>query len=43
MNLMAFSLLSNINSKIDGNPVTFGAVDFQPHPPTLASVFASLD
>jgi hypothetical protein len=40
---MPFSLLSNSNSKIDGNQITFGAVDFQPHPPTLAVVFASLD
>jgi hypothetical protein len=29
--------------KIDGNQITFGVVDFQPHPPTLAPVFASLD
>jgi hypothetical protein len=43
MNSMPFSLLSNSNSKIDGNQITIGAVDFQPHPPTLAVVFASLD
>jgi hypothetical protein len=43
MNLTAFSLFSKINSKIDGNQTTFGAIDFQPHPPTLASIFASLD
>jgi hypothetical protein len=43
MNSMAFPLLSNSNSKIDENQVTFGAVDFQRHPPTLAPVFASLD
>jgi hypothetical protein len=35
--------LSKSNSKIDGNQITFGNVDFQPHPPTLAPVFASLD
>jgi hypothetical protein len=29
--------------KIDGNQITFGVVDFQPHPPTLAPVFTSLD
>jgi hypothetical protein len=43
MNSTAFSLLSNISSKIDGNQITFGVVDFQPHPPTLSSVIASLD
>jgi hypothetical protein len=40
---MAFSLLSKCYSKIDGNQITFRAVDFQPHPPTLAPIFASLD
>jgi hypothetical protein len=40
---MAFSLLSKSNSKIDGNQITFGAIDFQPHPPTLALVFTNLD
>jgi hypothetical protein len=43
MNLIAFLLPSNNNSKIGGNQITFGAVDFQPHPATLALVFASLD
>jgi hypothetical protein len=43
MNLTTFSLSSNSNSKIDGNQVTFAAVDFQPHPPTLTLIFASLD
>jgi hypothetical protein len=33
MNLMAFSLSSKNNSNIDENQITFGAVDFQPHPP----------
>jgi hypothetical protein len=40
MNLMAFSLSANNNPKVDGNQVTFEAVDFQPHPPTLTPVFA---
>jgi hypothetical protein len=31
------------NSKADGNQITFVAVDFQPHPPTLAPVFTNLD
>jgi hypothetical protein len=43
IDLMAFSLLSKSNSKIDGNQITFGTIDFQPHPPTLAPVFASLE
>jgi hypothetical protein len=43
MNSTAFSLLSNSNSEIDGNHITFGAIDFQPHPSTLTPVFASLD
>jgi hypothetical protein len=43
MNSTAFSLLANSNSKVDGNQISFGTVDFQPHPPTLTLVFASLD
>jgi hypothetical protein len=43
MNSTAFSLSANSNSKIDGNQISFGTVDFQPHPPTLTPVFASLD
>jgi hypothetical protein len=43
MNSTAFLHFSKSNSKIDGNHITFEAVDFQPHPPTLAPVFASLD
>jgi hypothetical protein len=43
MNSKAFLPSSKINSKIDGNQITFGAIDFQPHPPTLAPVFANLD
>jgi hypothetical protein len=43
MNSMAFSLLANSNSKVDGNQISFGTVDFQLHPPTLIPVFASLD
>jgi hypothetical protein len=37
MNLIEFSLSSNNNSKIDGNQITSGAIDFQPHQPTLAN------
>jgi hypothetical protein len=43
INSTALLLPSKDNSKIDGNQITFRAVDFQTHPPTLALVFASLD
>jgi hypothetical protein len=43
MNLTTFLLSSKSNSKIGGNQITFGTVDFQPHPSTLATVFASLN
>jgi hypothetical protein len=43
MDLTAFSPSSKSNPKIDGNQITFGTIDFQPHPPTLALVFAILD
>jgi hypothetical protein len=43
MDLMAFSLLANNNSKVNGNQISFGTVDFQRHPPTLTPIFASLD
>jgi hypothetical protein len=43
MNLAAFLLLSKGNSNINRKQITFGVVDFQPHKPTLASAFASLD
>jgi hypothetical protein len=43
MNSMTFSFPANSNSKVDGNQISFGTIDFQPHPPTLTPVFASLD
>jgi hypothetical protein len=43
MNSMAFLLSSNSNPKVDGNQISFGAIDFKPHPPTLTLIFASLD
>jgi hypothetical protein len=43
MDLTAFSLLANNISKLDGNQISFGTVDFQLHPPTLTPIFASLD
>jgi hypothetical protein len=43
MNSMAFSLSANNNSKVDGNQISFGTVDFQPHPPAPTPIFTSLD
>jgi hypothetical protein len=43
INLTAFLLSSNSNPRVDGNQITFGAINFQPHPPTLTPVFANLD
>jgi hypothetical protein len=43
MNSMAFLLLANSNSKVDGNQISFGTINFQPHPLALTLVFASLD
>jgi hypothetical protein len=40
---MAFSLLANSNPEVDKNQISFGTIDFQPHPPNLTPVFASLD
>jgi hypothetical protein len=36
-------LSSNNNPEVDKNQIIFGAVDFQPHPPTLTPVFANMD
>jgi hypothetical protein len=43
MNSMTFSLSANNNSEVDGNQISFGTIDFQPHPPAHTPVFASLD
>jgi hypothetical protein len=43
MNSMAFSIPASSDSKVDRNQISFGTVDFQPHPTTLTPVFASLD
>jgi hypothetical protein len=43
MNSTTFLRSSTSNPKVDRNQITFGAIDFQPHPPTLTPVFASLD
>jgi hypothetical protein len=43
MNSTAFSLLANNNPEVDENQISFRTIDFQPHPPNLTPVFASLD
>jgi hypothetical protein len=43
MNSMAFSLLANSSPKVDGNQISFGTVDFHPHPPNFTPIFESLD
>jgi hypothetical protein len=43
MNSTAFSLLANNNSKVDGNQISFGTVDFQLHEPNPTPIFAILD
>jgi hypothetical protein len=43
MNSMTFLFPANNNSKVNGNKISFGTIDFQPHPPTLTLIFASLD
>jgi hypothetical protein len=43
MNSMAFSLLANNSSEVDGNQISFGTIDFQPHPPNFTPIFESLD
>jgi hypothetical protein len=43
MNSTVFLLLANSNLKVDRNQISFGTVDFQPHPPTLKPIFARLD
>jgi hypothetical protein len=43
MNLTAFLISANSNSRVGGNQISFETVDFQLHPSTLTPVFASLD
>jgi hypothetical protein len=43
MNSTAFLLLANSNSKVSGNQISFGIVDFQPHPQPLTPIFAGLE
>jgi hypothetical protein len=43
MNSTAFSLLANNSLEVDGNQISFGTIDFQPHPPNFTPIFESLD
>jgi hypothetical protein len=43
MNSTAFSFSASSNSNVDRNQISFGTVEFQPHPPTFTPVFESLD
>jgi hypothetical protein len=43
INSAAFSLLANSNSEVDGNQISFGTVDFQPHLPNFTPIFESMD
>jgi hypothetical protein len=43
MNSTAFSLLANNSSEVDENQISFGTVDFQPHPPNFTPIFESMD
>jgi hypothetical protein len=43
MSSTTFSLLANSSPEVDGNQISFGTVDFQPHPPNFTPVFESLD
>jgi hypothetical protein len=43
MNLMNFLLLANSSTKVNENQISFGTVDFQPHPPNFTPIFESLD
>jgi hypothetical protein len=43
MNSMAFSLLANSSSEVDENQISFGTVDFQPHPSNFTPIFKGMD
>jgi hypothetical protein len=43
MNSTTFLLLANSSAEVDRNQISFGTIDFQPHPPNLTPVFKSLD
>jgi hypothetical protein len=43
MNSTAFLLLTNSSPEVDENHISFGTVDFQPHPSNFGPIFESLD
>jgi hypothetical protein len=43
MNSTTFSLLANSSQEVDGNQISFGTIDFQPHPQNFTPIFESLD
>jgi hypothetical protein len=43
MNSTAFLLLANNSSEVDENQISFGTVDFQPHPSNFTPIFKSMD
>jgi hypothetical protein len=43
MNSTAFSLLANSSTEVDENQISFGTVDFQPHPSNFTPIFESMD
>jgi hypothetical protein len=43
MNSMAFSLLANSSPEVDENQISFGTVNFKPHPQNFTPIFESMD
>jgi hypothetical protein len=43
MNSMTFSLLANISLEVGEKQISFGTVDFQPHPSNFTPIFESMD
>jgi hypothetical protein len=43
MNSTAFLLLANNSLEVDENQISFGTVDFQPHPSNFTPIFKSMD
>jgi hypothetical protein len=43
MNLMAFSILANSSLEVNENQISFGTIDFQPHPSNFTPIFKILD
>jgi hypothetical protein len=43
MNSTAFSLLASSSVEVDENQISFGTIDFQPHPSNSTPIFKSMD